>query len=89
MLSDLRDRQRDTEGSDANLVHLEASLKGALLELVERWTHARDELWARDLRPQWVPASQLGSSNSRAEARRTRSVLARLGSLLPRRRSAA
>lgn len=89
MLQDLRERQRDYDGSDANLVHLEASLKGALLELVERWTQARDELWSRDMRPLWVPASQLQSANQLSDRRRGRSVIARLCGLLPKRRSAA
>jgi hypothetical protein len=89
MLQDLRDHRQGIESPDANFVHLEASLKGALLELVERWTQARDELWARDMRPLWVLESDLRGANTNRERRRARSVIARLRGLFFQRRSAA
>lgn len=90
MLNDLRDHRQGEEGSDrADVVHLEAALKGVLVELVERWTQARDELWARELRPCWVGRSELESANQRAERLRPRSLLGRVREALVRQRPAA
>jgi len=74
MLQDLRDLRRDHGGHDGgeDLVHLEASLKGVLIELVERWTQAREELWLREMRPCWVTRRELRESNQRSDRMRLR-----------------
>lgn len=91
MLQDLRDlrRARDHAESNSGLVHLEASLKGVLIDLAERWTQARDELWARDMRPCWVTEDELLQANRRVELRRPRSIVARMKDVLGRSRPAA
>lgn len=91
MLQDLRDLRRASEESEANcgLVHLEASLKGVLIDLTERWTQARDELWTRDMRPCWVTEGELLQANRRVEIRRPRSIVARMKDVLAGSRSAA
>ena len=90
MLQDLRDlRQRqDSRELDTSLVHLEASLKGVLIELVERWTHAREELWNRDMRPCWVTERELEAANNSVERLRPRSLLGRVREALGRSRAA-
>ena len=89
MMQDLRDLRREFDGTDASLVHLEASLKGALLELVERWTEARDELWLRALRPAWVPEKQLLCHPGSTRGGRSRSILRKMRCLIPGSRKAA
>lgn len=91
MLQDLRDLRKtnDHDEPDSNLVHLEASLKGVLIDLTERWTQARDELWVRDMRPCWVTEEELLQSNRRVELRRPRSIIARMKDVIAGPRSAA
>ena len=91
MLHDLRDlrREQPTEEQEANLVHLEASLKGVLIELVERWTQAREELWSREMRPCWVTRHELGEANHRVERLRPRSIIGKMKQAITRQRSAA
>jgi hypothetical protein len=90
MLQDLRDCRlgQDPGLEESGLVHLEASLKGVLIELVERWTQAREELWARDMRPCWISERELEESNTRAERLRPRSLLGRMKEALVRSRAA-
>ena len=93
MLQDLRDLRRDREEGDGNagLTHLEASLKGVLIELVERWTQAREELWVRGMRPCWVTEQELDMANVRSDRMRLRprSWFHRIKDALVSRRSAA
>ena len=91
MLNDLRDlrREQSSTGEETTLVHLEASLKGVLIELVERWTQAREELWSRDMRPCWVTQHELKESNHRVERLRPRSLIGRVKQAISRQRSAA
>jgi hypothetical protein len=91
MLHDLRDlrREQTSEQQEATLVHLEASLKGVLIELVERWTQAREELWSRDMRPCWVTQHDLNESNHRVERLRPRSFIGRMKQVITRQRPAA
>ena len=86
-LRDLRQRQ-DSREPDTSLVHLEASLKGVLIELVERWTQAREELWNRDMRPCWVTERELEAANNSVERLRPRSLLGRVREALGRSRAA-
>ena len=61
MLQDLRSLPRLDEDHDSSRIRLEASLKGALVELAERWTQAREDLWVNDLRPAWLSSDELES----------------------------
>jgi hypothetical protein len=95
MLQDLSEHRRNRvpdsqlpDKSGTTLVHLEASLKGVLVDLVERWTQARDELWVRGLRPQWLPQHELGAANKRLSLQRSRTMFARIGRALRFRRAA-
>ena len=54
MLQDLRSLSEPGVDEAASRVRLEASLKGVLVELAERWSQAREDLWQNDLRPTWI-----------------------------------
>ena len=53
-------------------VRLEASLKGVLIELAERWTDSREHLIARGMRPDW--SSEMHSEPGTATTGRRRFI---------------
>ena len=56
------DEPIDGGGERLSRVRLEASLKGVLIELAERWTDSRDHLIARGMSPGWASDSENDSS---------------------------
>ena len=56
------DEPIDGGGERLSRVRLEASLKGVLIELAERWTDSRDHLIARGMSPGWASDAENDSS---------------------------
>lgn len=81
MLQDLRSLSEPGIEEAAGRIRLEASLKGVLVELAERWSQAREDLWQNDLRPMWMhPDDQPTRAPVPVEAR-PESILRRVRSL--------
>ncbi|MEE2681196.1 MAG: glycosyltransferase [Planctomycetota bacterium] len=81
MLQDLRSLPPSSEGNDSSRIRLEASLKGVLVELSERWAQAREELWVRDLRPTWLTSEQSRSLEAAPPAESRTPLFRRLAGL--------
>ena len=81
MLQDLRSLPKHDEEHDSSRIRLEASLKGVLVELAERWSQAREDLWLNDLRPAWLRSDEIESMAAEPEESKPSSFLQRVRSL--------
>ena len=81
MLQDLRSLPGLDGDHDSSRIKLEASLKGVLVELAERWSQAREDLWLNDLRPAWLEPEELRSVHSGPVHPKRESILKRLRSI--------
>ena len=81
MLQDLRSLPEPEVEEAAGRVRLEASLKGVLVELAERWSLAREDLWQSDLRPVWMHPEDHPVTSPAPKAAPRRSFLDRMRTL--------
>ena len=85
LLQDMRGLPEDESGGDPiegsgslSRVRLEASLKGVLIELAERWTDSRGHLIARGMSPGWASDDDKDSGAGRSPAVEGRRFMTRL-----------